>query len=164
MSGYSHWHAAFEGTENHKSINYFNRWLIYPIRERFACNNFSSCVQISLYAVKIIKRASDDTSELLVDVDDEAINWRRHKDMPNVIKTYDIWDDTHASLATRLCVRIDWIGCSLHVLISNGTRYYGPPWFEIMRGIANGINQAHMHGIIHGDLKPSNSLSYCSIN
>jgi serine/threonine protein kinase len=47
----------------------------------------------------------------------------------------------------------------LNVLINNGTKYDDLPWFEIMRGIANGINQAHIHGIIHGDLKPSNSLS-----
>lgn len=28
-----------------------------------------------------------------------------------------------------------------------------------MRGIVNGLTQAHLRGIAHGDLKPSNGLS-----
>jgi serine/threonine protein kinase len=120
---------------------------------------------MSLFAVKTIKLASDDTAELLVDVDDKAINWRRNnKEMPNLMKLHEIWEDTQISIATRLCVGMDWMGASLNVLINNGTKYDDLPWFEIMRGIANGIHQAHINGIIHGDLKPSNSLSHCNLN
>lgn len=85
-------------------------------------------------------------------------------DMPNLIKVYDMWLETQISIATRLCVLMDWTGTSLQALISSGTKYDGLPWYEIMRGIANGINQAHTNRIIHGDLKPSNGLSCCSFN
>lgn len=85
-------------------------------------------------------------------------------DMPNLIKVYEMWDETQVSIATRLCVLMDWTGTSLQALISCGTKYEGLAWYEIMRGIANGVSQAHTYRIVHGDLKPSNSLSYCSLN
>jgi serine/threonine protein kinase len=78
---------------------------------------------------------------------------------PNVIKIHKVWWDYNIAKSTRLCILMDWAGSSLRVILNRGFRYEGPPWFEIMRGIVNGLTQAHINGVAHGDLKPSNGLS-----
>ena len=108
-------------------------------------------------AVKFIKLPSTQTEELLVDTNTEIINMIKMYNWSNVIKIYDMWYDENIAISTRLCILMDWGACSLHILLKRGFRYEGPPWFDIMRGMVLGLTQAHMNGITHGDLKPSNS-------
>jgi hypothetical protein len=57
----------------------------------------------------------------------------------------------------RVWFKMDWGGSSLRLLLERGFRFTGPLWFEVMRGIANGLSQPQLHKMCHGYLKPSNS-------
>jgi serine/threonine protein kinase len=114
-------------------------------------------VQI-LYAVKTIACPSDNTEELLVDIDETIIKWASSQMFSNIITVHDIWKDRQIGIAERLCVRMDWGGTSLQVFRNRGSTWDGLPWIHLMRGIVNGLSRAHYNHKPHGDLKPSNGL------
>ena len=94
---------------------------------------------------------------LAVDLDDDLIKWLLGKQWPNFINLYDAW--TESAVAEKLYIQMDWAGQTIRDLLLLGWKFAGPHWFDIMRGIANGLSQAHQFSLVHGDLKMSNSSS-----
>jgi serine/threonine protein kinase len=102
---------------------------------------------------------SPDSGGLSVDLDEDLIKWLVTKQWPNFINMHDTWKET--TITEKLYIRMDWAGQTIRDLLPLGWKFIGPHWLDVMRGIANGLSQAHQYSIVHGDLKPSNSPSSC---
>ena len=96
-------------------------------------------------------------SELTVNVDESTVQQLTERHWDNVVKVYRLWKEPPRD-PEKLCILMDWQGDPLSFCLSKGFRWSGPPWYDIMRGIANGIGQAHLNSFVHGDLKPSNGF------
>lgn len=95
---------------------------------------------------------------LSVDLDEQILSRLASLHWPNFIKVHDVWTEK-GPLAEKICIRMDVALTTLRGLLRLGWKYNNaPPWLDIMRGIANGLSQAHQFSIVHGDLKPSNGL------
>jgi serine/threonine protein kinase len=98
--------------------------------------------------------ASDTPGGLFVNLDEEVIGHLHGKDLTNIIRIHDAWKE-HSD-PEIYCIMMACAGTSLRMLLNQGFAYSGRQWFDVMRGVANGLSQAHQWGIIHGDLTPSN--------
>ena len=110
-----------------------------------------------MYAVKAIVMSSPGSGGLSVDLDEDLIKSLLTKQWPNFINMQDTWKES--AVSEKLYIQMDWAGQTIRDLLPLGWKFIGPHWFDVMRGIANGLSQVHQHGIVHGDLKPSNSSS-----
>jgi serine/threonine protein kinase len=113
-----------------------------------------------LYAVKIIECSSGKVpAALAVELNEKLINWLVSKPRwVNFINIIAAWRETQP-ISDKFCIIMDWQGNTLSYCLKMGFRFMGTPWFKIMCGIANGMCQPHLNSLVHGDLKPSNSLS-----
>jgi serine/threonine protein kinase len=109
------------------------------------------------YAVKAIAVASESPSGLHAELRREVILWLRGRNWPNFSIVRDVWVEMQP--IERFCIRTDWAGTTLRACLTQGSRFMGPLWYDIMGGIANGLSQIHQHHVTHGDLSPSNSFS-----
>ena len=109
-----------------------------------------------LLAVKVVTCTQDTPAGLYVELQEELVQGLVNKRWANVVNLYDVWKEQTTS-SEKLCIAMDSLGSSLRLLLEQRWTYDGPPWMDIMRGIANGVSQAHQSCIVHGDLKPSNS-------
>ena len=112
------------------------------------------------YAVKtIVTSTVMEGGGLSVDLDEQLLSRLPSLHWPNFIKVHDVWTEK-GPLTEKICIRMDVALTTLRGLLRLGWKYNSaPPWLDIMRGIANGLSQAHQFSIVHGDLKPSNGLS-----
>ena len=112
------------------------------------------------YAIKTIITSSALRSGPFVDLDENVLHMLPTVQWSNFINVHDVWKEETAS-SEKLCIRMDVAAATLRVLISDlrWTFNSTAAWLDVMRGIAHGLSHAHLHNIIHGDLKPSNGLS-----
>lgn len=112
------------------------------------------------YAIKTIIISSALRSGPFVDLDENVLYRLPTVQWTNFINVHDVWKEETTS-SEKLCIRMDIATTTLRVLIRDlkWTFNSTAAWLDVMRGIANGLSNAHFHNIIHGDLKPSNGLS-----
>lgn len=114
-----------------------------------------------VYAVKVIDCPAEDIpAALAVQLDENLIHSLVGKPpWVNFVDIKSAWKETQ-NITHKFCIIMDWKGNTLSYCLSMGFRFSGPPWFDIMRGIANGLTQPHLNFVVHGDLKPSNGFSH----
>jgi serine/threonine protein kinase len=92
-----------------------------------------------------------------VDLAEHVIYNLKGKNIQNIVHVHDVWRENQGTMWEKLCILMDVASCTLRYCIQMQWEFSEDHWWDIMCGIGNGLYQAHMGNIVHGDLKPSNS-------
>jgi serine/threonine protein kinase len=79
------------------------------------------------------------------------------KYIANIVHVHDVWRENQGTVQEQVCILMDVASCTLRYCMRMQWEFTEDHWWDIMCGIGNGLHQAHLGNIVHGDLKPSNS-------
>ena len=130
----------------HREVRYSECKVCKGRRGNYPCH---SC--LSPFAAKFVPPR--ETSR--IDVDEAVLEQLISSPAPEAAVVYrQHWKDEHGHI-----ILMDVHQTTLQEIIKSGYQFSEYEWMVIMSGVFNRLASALEHGLIHGDLKPSNSNS-----